>query len=183
MAQECKNNPKKFWHFAKKNFSVSNSITCLKETLDTGEVIHTSSADIADCLQKYFSSVLTIESTDNIPQQLSSDNPQPLFTLRPITQAEVRTLLSSLDSSKSPGPDGIHPRLLKEVYQEISYPLTKLFNMSLTEGKVPEPWKIAQISAIHKKGPKELPSNYRLISLTSVVCKLLEKHDRQLLFE
>ena len=45
----------------------------------------------------------------------------------------------------------------------------------LSNGVLPHQWKTANISPIHKKGPKEEPSNYRPISLTSIPCKILER--------
>ena len=50
-----------------------------------------------------------------------------------------------------------------------------LFNLSLTEGSLPSIWKTGIITALFKKGAKNLPSNYRPISLTSIICKLLER--------
>ena len=54
-------------------------------------------------------------------------------------------------------------------------PLTDIFNKSLQEGKIPDPWKLANITPLQKKGPKTSTKNYRPISLTSVVSKLMEK--------
>ena len=54
-------------------------------------------------------------------------------------------------------------------------PVTIIYNISLNTGQVPTIWKEGIITAIYKKGDKSLPSNYRAITLTSVVCKTLEK--------
>ena len=75
-----------------------------------------------------------------------------------------------MKDNKSPGVDGIPPKLLKQ----ISTPLAKLFNLSLEEGIVPSEWKEANITPLFKKGSRNKPENYRPVSLTSVVCKLLE---------
>ena len=69
----------------------------------------------------------------------------------------------------------IHPRLLKETCSSISSPLKHLFRKSLDEGILPEDWKKANVTAIFKNGDRKRPENYRPISLTSVVCKLMEK--------
>ena len=70
--------------------------------------------------------------------------------------------------NKSAGPDGIHPRVLKETADAI------IFNKSLNEGKIPHAWKEAHITALHKKHSKKKAENYRPISLTSICCKILE---------
>ncbi|XP_040286085.1 uncharacterized protein LOC120999281, partial [Bufo bufo] len=78
------------------------------------------------------------------------------------------------NTNKSQGPDGIHPKLLKELSGELAKPLTDLFNQSLATGVVPEDWKLAKVVPIHKKGSREESGNYRPVSLTSIVGKLME---------
>ena len=82
--------------------------------------------------------------------------------------------IKKMKENKSPGVDGIPPKLLKEIVEEINTPLAKLFNLSLEEGIVPSEWKEANITSLFKKGSRNKPENYRPVSLTSVVCKLLE---------
>ena len=64
--------------------------------------------------------------------------------------------------------------LLQNVADEVAKPLTLIFTKSLNESKLPEDWKRANITAIYKKGARNEASNYRPVSLTSVVCKILE---------
>ena len=59
-------------------------------------------------------------------------------------------------------------------FHQISKPLRILFNKSLKFGSVPDIWKLANVTSIQKKSDSLLPNNYRPISLTSVVCKLME---------
>ena len=90
--------------------------------------------------------------------------------------------LKSLNVSKSPGPDEIHPRILKELSYELSKPLTMLFNKSIHDGKIPDKWKIAEVRPIFKKGSKNQAGNYRPVSLTSVVCKVFEGFIRDAMY-
>ena len=49
-----------------------------------------------------------------------------------------------------------------------------LFNLSLATGAILEIWKLANVTPIFKKGAKTTPGNYRLVSLTSIICKVME---------
>ena len=91
-----------------------------------------------------------------------------------ISENMIEMKLAALKPGKSPGPDKIHPRLLKELLFEVSEPLKVIFETSLRHAKLLSIWKLASITAIYKKGNKKYPGNYRLVSLTSVPCKLLE---------
>ena len=91
-----------------------------------------------------------------------------------INQERVKKLPDKHKIDKSPGPDGIHNRVLYETRDVILEPLTKLLITSLESGKLPDDWKTANVTPIFKKGKKSDPNNYRPVSLTSAVCKLME---------
>jgi hypothetical protein len=86
----------------------------------------------------------------------------------------VEGKLQSLKVDKCPGLDGIHPKMLFELRKEISEPLSNIFNRSLEESVVPTEWKDAGVTPLFKKGQKSDVQNYRPVSLTCLVCKLLE---------
>ena len=91
-----------------------------------------------------------------------------------VTPEMIAKKIKKMKDNKSPGVGGIPPKLLKEIVEQISTPLAKLFNLSLEEGIVPSEWKEANIMQLFKKELRNKPENYRPVSLTSVVCKLLE---------
>jgi len=100
-----------------------------------------------------------------------------------IETEDVTKKLQKLKISKSAGPDGFHPRVLKETAKAISPVMANIFNKSLTEKTVPTKWKDGHITAIHKKGKKTMAENYRPISLTSVIGKVMEKFVRDALVD
>eukprot|EP00061_Rhincodon_typus_P013097 g39262.t1 len=91
-----------------------------------------------------------------------------------ITKENVLEKLKDRKMEKSPGSDGLKPRVLKETAEEIVGALLIIFQESLESGRVPEDWKIAHVTPLFKKGLRQKTGNYRLISLTSVVGKIME---------
>ena len=128
-------------------------------------------------LNKFFASLFTKENTNEIP---IFENRYERTVLRnfEITVDLVEKHIKQLNASKSLGPDNYHPKLLLKTVNEVKKPLTDICNKSLQEGKVPEEWKLTNITPLHKKGSNTSTENYRPISLTSVVhvSKLMEKN-------
>ncbi|CAJ0939737.1 unnamed protein product [Ranitomeya imitator] len=97
----------------------------------------------ANILNIFFSTVFTMEN--EMLGEIPRNNENPILRVTNLTQEEVRNRLNKIKIDKSPGPDGIHPRVLRE----------------LTTGSVPQDWRIANVVPIFKKGSKSEPRNYR----------------------
>ncbi len=76
-----------------------------------------------------------------------------------ITERDILEAVNNINVNKTPGPNKISPRILKEVKEEISHPLLILFTESLRRGKVPTDWKYAKVTPISIKGVQSDPSN------------------------
>ncbi|KAG8450956.1 hypothetical protein GDO86_003295, partial [Hymenochirus boettgeri] len=151
--------------------------------LINGDKLVTEDGDKANVLNNFFPSVYTIEdpSTDII-EYSSNKGIQDSSSLW-LTEDMVQKELNKVNISKSPGPDKIHPRLLKELSSVLSRPLFLIFADSLMSGGVPLDWKKADVIPIFKKGSRSQPGNYRPVSLTSVVGKILESLIREHVLE
>ena len=169
IAKEIKTNPKKFWSYVNRNTKYKPVIPDIK----TDEGIAKSDAEKAESLGKFFSSVFVHEDDSRIPH-MERVKPDCHIETVSIDEELVKKRLLDLKIDKSPGPDEIYPRILKETAKELAYPVSEVFKTSLVNGVLPEIWKIGNITAIHKKGPKNLCNNYRPVSLTSILCKVLE---------
>ena len=124
-------------------------------------------------MNEFFFPVFTSEDCDNFPEFEYVTNSKLSNIL--CDTKEVEKLLKNLNIYKSPGPDSLPPRILKECASVLSSSLCFFFNKSFSTGKLPHLWKLANITPLSKKGSKTDRNNYRQISLTSVVCKIAEK--------
>uniref|UniRef100_A0A493SZD0 Reverse transcriptase domain-containing protein n=1 Tax=Anas platyrhynchos platyrhynchos TaxID=8840 RepID=A0A493SZD0_ANAPP len=73
------------------------------------------------------------------------------------------------------GPDGIHPRVLRELAEELAKPLSIIYQQSWLSGEVPVDWRLANVTPIYKKGRRADPGNYRPVILTSVPGKFMDQ--------
>ena len=173
IAKNIKTNSKEFYQYIRSKTQKKDGISELKKT--DGKFTANDQEKSTE-LNNFFSSVFTDEDTSNIPEtNFDNKNFKKLFSAD-IQEDEMRKLLESTNSGKSPGPDELHPKILKECSVELAKPLKMMFDLTMKVGKIPQEWKQAEVKAIYKKkGTKSDPSNYRPVSLTSVVCKLMEK--------
>ena len=171
IAEEAKDNPKSFWTYIRKQTRSCQGVHPLVKP--NGEKTTTDEEKV-EIWNEFFASVFTSEDKTNIPR-LPDFRFATTLNEATIEKEEVMKELKSLKMDKSPGPDAIHPKVLNMCAGELAEPLTDLFRKSLCEGAVPVGWKQANITPIYKKGEKTLAENYRPVSLTSIVCKVLER--------
>ncbi|MES9884664.1 MAG: reverse transcriptase family protein, partial [Sedimenticola sp.] len=171
LAENIKNDEKCFWRYVKSKTKTKDVVGNLEG--ENGNLV-TESSERAEILNQFFTSVFTNENIVNIPEFEDRNFESPLTDIE-TSEEEVRKLITKLKPGKSQGPDQINPKFLIETAETLLEPITKIFKKSLSDGEVPDIWKSANITALYKKGPKTKAENYRPISLTSVICKTLEK--------
>ena len=89
--------------------------------------------------------------------------------------------INGLNISKSPGPDLVNGKIRKKLAEPIAPILSIIFKTSCEAGRVPSEWKEENISAIYKKGGKYDLVDYRCISITSIICKIITSLIKEIL--
>ena len=123
---------------------------------------------------QYFHSVFT-KSSFELPPVSGLTAPQMNISEITISELDVYKALSSLDTTKASGCDGISAKLLKHCAIALYQTLHDLFSLSLCQHYIPLEWRIHQIRPIFKSGNKQDVKTYRPISLLCVVSKVLER--------
>ena len=180
IARNAKEDPKAIWRYINSKSKTKEGIgNLLKDPTDKNSKLVETDKEKAEVLANYFSSVFTKEPAGPIPTlERRVKIMEKMEDIR-TTEDEVRKILSKLKVDKSPGPDNMHPYFLKETANELASPLNIIFNRSLESSEIPNEWKKGRITALFKKGSKKVANNYRPVSLTSIVCKCLEKIVRE----
>ena len=91
-----------------------------------------------------------------------------------ITMEDVISEIKSVNKDKSCGPDEIDIKMLHELLDYMCGPITEVLKKSFNLGVLPRDWLDAIVTPVFKKGSKSKAENYRPISLTCIICKVLE---------
>ena len=102
-------------------------------------------------------------------------NEVPMLREVVCSDSEVFDELRKLRPDVAIGLDDIFSMVLRSCAQSLCYPLTSIFNLSLSQGVVPDDWKISNVTPVYKSGDTALTSNYRPISLLSLYSQILER--------
>ena len=145
------------------------------------------STKVADDFNTYFATVG--KNTAQAVKKLSEDNniqPCPYlsnpafrcpeaFKFVAVSEDEILRTIMSIPVNKSPGPDKINMRIIRDSLPYILTPVTNIINSSLLSSTYPDSWKLAEVVPIPKEGNHEIASNNRPISLLPILSKVCEK--------
>ncbi|KAL1396645.1 hypothetical protein pipiens_010382, partial [Culex pipiens pipiens] len=142
-----KSNPSKFWTY----------VNAKKQTEQTPldvsyrDVNSSSPEESASFFADFFTSVYNTNSTVYPDSHLEGAPTSNISIPRPtLADDDILKVLSSVDPSKGPGPDGLPPVFVKSCANSLVVPVSVIFNKSLEHAIFPDIWKLASISPIHK---------------------------------
>ena len=145
-----------------------------------------STSEVMDALCSHFAKISSPNSSPtfdaSFQEKIENDVKQVMSCPLPssssivLTQDDVSIAASRLRLRSAPGPDGVFNRFLKYGGPCLHSALARLFNLLLLCAYVPSSWRIANVMPLYKKkGNRSDFSSYRPISLTSCICKLMER--------
>ena len=171
VAENARNNPKLFWGTIRSQLACKHKLIGV---LKADGILTSTPEETAECLNDFFASVYTRECTSNIP----GIDPKTTLKIDHVAFSEdvVHKTVSDLPISRSPGPDGITYLLVKQGGPILTRNCAQLFSTFCSMRSLPDEWKKSLVVPIYKgSGTMTAFENYRPISLTCVLCKLMEK--------
>ena len=177
ITSNMKGNPKGFFAYVNSKKKVKQSVVSVKNS--AGKLAE-SPKETADILADFFEDTFAEEPFGPLPKACYNEVTTEVIGDLYCDPEAVKDALLNLDISKSMGPDQVHPKVLKCLANNSDFvcALTTLYNFCYNGGKIPNLWKTAHVTPLHKKESKSTASNYRPISLTSILCKIYEKFVR-----
>merc|ERR1712105_130900 len=130
--------------------------------------------EISNCLKTEFTSQMSERTSRQNPVQFDEVNEGDLYDIE-VTRKKVEDAINELDENSAAGPYGIPAILWKKIGDEIALPLSLILRKSIDECKIPDIFKLAYVTPIHKGGSKQKPEQYRPVSLTSHMMKVFER--------
>ena len=169
-----KTNSKSFFAYLRSKRKLNVNVTSLKKADGTDTV---GAEDTASELASFFGSVFEEEPYGPLEKDCFKriDNFSEIDSLA-FSVEDVQKELLALKMDKSPGPDGVHPKLLRSLAADPSFAkaVYTLFAKCVQGRKIPAEWKIANVVALHKKGSRDQAANHRPVSLTCILSKVYQ---------
>ena len=162
---------------AKKLWKVLNFLIGKKDAPEKIEPEELSQEKV-NTYNKYFANIgLEIQKQLDIEinSEVKNNHDFPPFKFENETESEIEKIIDNIKKEVATGPDTIPSKIIKQAKLIISPYITKIINLSYTNKQFPDTLKKAIIKPIHKNDDKNDISNYRPISILTVLSKIFER--------
>ena len=166
-------NPKNWWHEVKRLSGMDNNVN-LKSCIQIENAEHLSLKELANLINNSFLEPMVDFSPLNSIDYTVDNSGDQIPDL--VTPWSTYLKLIAFNSSKAPGPDNIPNRIFRDFADILAYPVSVLLNSSFQDQKLPEMWKLANVTPVPKSKPvTDINQHLRPISLTCSLSKLAEE--------
>ena len=179
LAKDIGLNRRGFYKYVNSKLTVRPEISALIN--EEGEMVH-DEKEMCNICNNYFHSAFNQPIAGEVLPEMECLCDENIREIE-ITPEMVKEKLEKLNKFKACGPDNIHPHVLNATASAICEPLCNIFRDSMQSGETPEDWRRANVTPIFKKGDRNDPANYRPVSLTSQVCKVMESIVKERVFD
>ena len=171
-------NLKETWKVINSSLGRNSKVTVINELVYEGKDF-TEKQDIAEQMNNHFCS-LGSKLASGIPD--TAFQPEDFlnrtdsnFYFPPVSEGYIHILITKLKPSVSCGLDNISSRLLRLCSPSISNSLCDIINQVLETGIFPDDWKKAKVHPIFMSDERNIPNNYRPISILPAISKIIER--------
>ena len=161
--------------------STNDSRTVLKDN----DMIIRDPQEVAETLNNFFTSAAREETgqakpTPNYSQiadlsRIQQNLPaKPPLSLKKTNSTKVKEAMVKIKTNKATGCDQIPPIAIKASAEVLCHPFSELFNYILNKSRIPQQWKLGEVTPVFKKDCSLTKSNYRPITILPSLSKVFE---------
>ena len=187
-AEKCGQGPsegKKFWDTIKPFLSNKGPGSSCDIILCENNQVMNKQTEIVETFNNFFinvaanigqpESTLDLANHPSILEIQTNSDRNLSFSFEPVTENEIRKIITKLDSKKATGTDCIPTKFVKIACNQITPILTMLINKSIKNSEFPKCLKKAEVTPVYKKSDKLKKENYRPVSILTAFSKIHEK--------
>lgn len=171
MLSSAKGNPRAFW----RHINGKRKTNSFPKEMTYNNIKATNNMDMANLFAQFFSSVYRTHRNDHDIESFIKNRSDGNCYRISISPESVLSILSTMDTNKGSGFDGVSSYFLRQCAEILAEPLSAIFSQSIKNGHYPVALKIGQVTAIYKTGNRSNVTNYRGVNVLPNIAKVFER--------